>query len=134
MTGSGCRNVVAADVTAWTPPHSLVDQAPVPDRSHSHTPWGCGTAGQVDRLMTVAALRPLGFPVAELDHLLAILEELDDGWAASDMQGTLLGELRRFCHVADNRKRAAGRRTEQAVAALHRRHAELAATGDGFRW
>jgi hypothetical protein len=83
--------------------------------------------------MTVAALRPLGVPVAELDDLLAILEELDEGWAASDTHGLLRIELERFCKLAQSAETAMGRDTEQALAALRRRHGELAAAGD-FRW
>jgi hypothetical protein len=84
--------------------------------------------------MTVAGLRPLGLSVAELDDLLAILEELDEGWAASDTHGLLRVELERFCTLAQGAEAAMGGATEQAVAALRRRHAELAATGEGFRW
>jgi hypothetical protein len=84
--------------------------------------------------MTVAALCPLGVPVAELDDLLAILEERDEGWAASDTQGLLRVELERFCNLAPGAEAAMGRPTEQAVAALRRQHGELAAAGEAFRW
>jgi hypothetical protein len=76
----------------------------------------------------VAALRPLGFGVAELDRLLAILEELDDGWAASDRCVRLLDELERFCNRVKRFAPAPDLPAGQALAALHRRHAGLAAT------
>jgi hypothetical protein len=84
--------------------------------------------------MTVAALRQMGIAVAELDHLLAALEELDDGWAASDTCGALLIELDGFCEDVVRAATTSDRQAEQAVAALHRRRDRLAAAADGLRW
>jgi DNA-binding transcriptional MerR regulator len=107
---------------------------PGPTSGQRRSGLACGSADHIERLMTAAALRQLGFTVAELDDLLAVLEELDEGWAASDTRGTLLVELDRFCDDIGRASSKTGRRAEQAVAALRRRRDGLTAAADGWRW
>lgn len=91
----------------------------------------CASSAQVERLVTLAALRRLGLASCELDDLLAILEELDDGWATSSERGALLVAPELVCTRLDRLCHASGKELPAAHAALRRRLEEPSATARG---